>query len=68
MKVADEAYILGLLSDEIRSLSAKTVAGRMGISPQYLSDIRNGRRVMPELVAEYFGYRRVTIYIREETG
>lgn len=68
MRVTDESYIVGLLSDECVADSARVVADRIGVSPQYLSDIRKSRRPLPEIVAEYFGYRNVTIYIREETG
>lgn len=44
--------------------SQNNVAARLGITPQYLSDIRLGRREISEAVAEKLGYARVVQFIK----
>jgi len=42
--------------------SQKAAAKRFGISPQYLSDIRRGRREISDKIAALFGLERVIVY------
>jgi hypothetical protein len=44
--------------------SQNNVAARLGITPQYLSDIRLGRREISDTVAEKLGYERVVSFVK----
>ena len=39
-------------------------AGRIGVSPQFLSDVLNGRRDVPAAVLTDLGLRRITRFVR----
>ena len=43
--------------------SQNNVAARLDITPQYLSDIRSGRREISEKVARKLGYERVIQFV-----
>lgn len=53
----------------LRSLSSinsqKEVAATYEISPQYLSDILNGRREISAVLAERIGYQRVVTFVKK---
>lgn len=44
--------------------SQNSVAARLDITPQYLSDIRLGRREISGQVAEKLGYERVVQFVK----
>lgn len=44
--------------------SQESVAGRLGVTPQFLSDVRLGRREVSEKVAKALGYRREPRFIK----
>mgnify|MGYP006780425919 FL=1 len=44
---------------------AKSIAAQIdGISEQYLSDIRKGRRAMPDKLADFLGFSKQVVYRR----
>lgn len=43
--------------------SQKKAAARMGVSPQYLGDIRKGKRDIPDRVAKCFGLTKATFFV-----
>lgn len=43
--------------------SQKKAAASFGISPQYLSDIRKGKRAIPDIVAKKFGVQSAKIWV-----
>lgn len=54
--------VLAVLNTACVLDSAKDVAGELGISEQYLSDIRRGRRALPDSVALALGFKKVVTY------
>lgn len=58
-----ESDVLSMIEDEIeRWGSAKKVAALMGISQQYLHDIRHGRRAVGGAVLKALSLKRVCLY------
>ena len=59
------------LREYLKMLSAhdgqKRLAGRMGISAAYLSDVINAKRAPGEKVLDWLGMEKVVRYIRCET-
>lgn len=61
-KILTEAQIVALLNSRCKHERQATVARSLGVTPQLICDIRNGRkRVSPQLLAG-LGYRRVVRY------
>lgn len=61
--MANDATLIVCIMDRIEARgSQKAVAEELGISPQYLSDILNGRRSVSDRVAEALGMERVTTW------
>jgi transcriptional regulator with XRE-family HTH domain len=57
--------MLGLITAMVKRWgSQNSVAARLDITPQYLSDIRLGRREISEKVAEKLGYERVVQFVK----
>lgn len=58
-----EREVLALLEARVvRCGSAKRLAEEIGISPQYLHDIRRGTRGLSEWVLDQLGLERVVTY------
>lgn len=43
--------------------SQKKAAAKLGVSPQYLSDIINGKREISDKIAAHFGVRRSRLFV-----
>jgi len=43
--------------------SAKATAIKLSVSPQYLSDVIQGRRAVSSVLAGRLGYRQVTLFV-----
>ncbi len=55
--------VVNLLNQTIQQHgSAKAVAARMGLSPQYLCDVRKGRREVSDRLAQKLGLRRIVTF------
>jgi hypothetical protein len=60
-----EEHLLELIeSCIVRYGSAKNTAQRFNISPQYLCDIRKGKRAPGDTVLKHLGLKKVTSYER----
>lgn len=59
--------MLGVIADLVERWGSQAkVAARLQITPQYLSDIRAGRREVSKEVARQMGYRRDVIFTKEK--
>ena len=55
--------VVNLLNQTIKQHgSAKAVATRMGLSQQYLCDVRKGRREVSDRLASMLGLRRIVTF------
>jgi hypothetical protein len=54
--------VVEALREVLRSRSLKAVANELGITKGYLEIIAYGLRPMPDYVAAWFGYERVTTW------
>lgn len=62
-----ESQVLTLIRESVTACgSQKQAASCMGISPQYLNDIVQGKRDISEKVAAYFGLKRVVTFVHKE--
>lgn len=66
--IRDECYLRDLLWQDSTKTSQKELASRLKISPQYLSDIMGGNRAVPDVVARFYGYRRIYGFVKMESG
>jgi phage portal protein BeeE len=58
-----EQEFVGELADYVqRCLNQRTAAKELGVSPQYLNDVLNGRRAPGEKLTRAMGYSRLTYY------
>jgi hypothetical protein len=57
-----EDPVVEALREVLRSRSLKNVANEIGISTGYLAMIACGLRTVPDYVAAWLGYERVTIW------
>lgn len=62
--VLDEAAMRLELERLCAATSQKEVAERFGFSPSYINDVLRGRRAFSGDLAQWFGYRRVVIFIK----
>lgn len=60
--------VLHALRAECKWETQQVVAGRLGISPQYLSDIMRGKRSLPSSIARYYGLQQNMVYIPQVEG
>ncbi len=56
--------MVGKLRHECKKTSQKAVANQLGISQAYLSDVLNGRREFPAVIASEFGYERIVTFVK----
>lgn len=68
ISIKDECYMRDLLWQESRQSSQKELAAKLKISPQYLSDIMGGNRAVPDVVARYYGFRKIYGYVKLESA
>ncbi len=68
ISIKDESYMRDLLWQESRQSSQKELAAKLKISPQYLSDIMGGNRAVPDVVARYYGFRKIYGYVKLEAA
>ena len=68
IQIKDECYLRDLLWQEARQGSQKELAAKIKISPQYLNDIMGGNRAVPDVVARYYGFRRIYGYVKMEAA
>ena len=60
--------LLKLILREIERLgSQKALADEIGISLGFLNDIVQGRAPVTQQVAEYFGYKKITGFVRDDS-
>jgi hypothetical protein len=56
------------LREVIGSSPRAKIAREIGVSPQYLHDVLNGRRGVGDRILAYLGYERVVSYRRKRMG
>ena len=64
----DRMDVFRILRNTIRSkyVNQRTFAERMGCTPQYVSDVMNGRRDIPAAFLKACGVRQITYFTRED--
>lgn len=56
-----------LLSDTVRLCgSQKAAAAKLGVSPQFLHDVLNGRREAGQKLASAMGLKRIIKYVQDD--
>ncbi len=66
--MADKNIIQAIDRLAKESGSYKAAAKYLGVSPTYLSDIKNGRRDCSESMASRLGFRRITTFRQTKGG
>jgi len=64
----DRLDVFRILRETIRSkyVNQRIFAERMGCTPQYVSDVMNGRRDIPAAFLKACGVRQITYFTRED--
>jgi len=64
----DRLDVFRILQETIRGkyVNQRTFAERMGCTPQYVSDVMNGRREIPAAFLKACGIRQITYFERVE--
>ena len=65
MKRYYDADVLVALSRALKNSTLQAEGDRLGFSPQFLCDVRLGRRPVTESLALMLGFKRVTYYERD---
>ena len=64
----DRMDVFRILRETIKGKygNQRTFAERMGCTPQYVSDVMNGRRDIPAAFLKACGVRQITYFTRED--